>query len=533
MKPKYLISLCFASSFAFGQDASEFLVENEIKTNETIYNASNIDANGYQFSLTNAGINSKFSEFGSGFFLNKLIMVSSKKIGILDNIDPNTNEGYKDLFCLDIKEDGGLARPLLFSRILNTNHSEDQLTFTPDEKTVYFTRSDKNNSLEYKLYKADLEEDSHGNWINQKQVSINAANVSIENPYVTPKGDKIYFSSNMADSYGGYDLYVSNIKADGALGKPVNLGPNVNTPLDEKYPALSLDGVYLYFSSNGHENLGGYDIFVSRILEKGVKAPRNMGNTINSQFDEVAYFLAERNKGYLSSNRPSGKGSFDMYVATNNEVKQNLEGIVMHSKSQIHLPNTVVILKDEDGNEVSRQLTDTQGFFDFGVLPFENYTISTAKDGYLKKDFKFTAFEGLPTTYTKNLELETTEPVIEEVDNNLVITIENIYFESAKWRLKEESHISLGKIVKVLNKNPDMKLSINAHTDNEGGDSYNMTLSKKRANSAVNFLIENGILEERLEFKGFGETKPKIDCKSNCTDDDLQANRRVEFIILD
>jgi len=526
------LMLC-ACTFAFSQVSLDLIAENDLSTHIPASTSIEIDNNGFNFDILDAGVNSKYSEFGSGFFMEKLIMVSSKKIGALAKIDPNTNEAYKDLFCLDIKENGKLSSPLLFSRILNTNDSEDQLTFTPDQKTVFFTRSERNNSLEYKLYKSTLEEGSHGNWTNQNLVSINQDNVSIENPYVSPKGDKIYFSANMSDSYGGFDLYVSDIKPDGSLGKPKNLGPNVNTPSNEKYPSLSLDGVYLYFSSNGHQNLGGYDVFVSRILEKGVKAPRNMGNTINTPYDEVAYFLAARNKGYLSSNRPNGKGSYDLYIATNEEVKQSLNGFVMHAESKIHLPNTVVTLKDEDGNDVAKQLTDDNGAFDFGVMPFEQYTISTEKDGYINKTFNFSATNGFETTYSKNLELETTAPKIEKVNNKMAIVIENIYFDSAKWSLKEESHISLNKIADVLTKNPEMRLSINAHTDNKGRDAYNLNLSNKRAASALKFLVEHGIDKNRLEFKGFGETQPKIDCKSQCTDNELQENRRVEFIILD
>lgn len=533
MKINVLALILLSCTFAFSQGPSNLIAENDLKNDIIETTTANIDNNGFNFDILDAGVNSKYSEIGSGFFMDKLIMVSSKKIGALAKIDPNTNEAYKNLFCLDIKENGKLASPLLFSRILNTNDSEDQLTFTPDQKTVFFTRSERDNSLEYKLYKATLEEGSHGNWVNQQLLSINKKNVSIENPFVSPKGDQLYFSSNMSDSYGGYDIYVVDINADGTLGEAKNLGPNVNTPYDEKYPSLSLDAVYLYFSSNGHENIGGYDIFVSRILEKGVKAPRNMGNTINTPYDEVAYFLASRNKGYVSSNRPNGKGSYDLYIAKNDEVKQSLNGFVLHSESKIHLPNTIVVLKDEDGNEVAKQLTDDNGAFDFNVLPFEEYTISTEKDGYVNKSFSFSASKGVETTYTKNLELETTAPKIEKVDDNMAIVIENIYFDSAKWSLKEESHISLNKIVKVLNENPEMRLSINAHTDNKGRDSYNMKLSDKRAASAVNFLVKNGISKNRLQFKGFGETQPKIDCKLKCTADELQANRRVEFIILD
>lgn len=531
MRISLFTSIILCCAFVFSQESSDLIAENNFNNSNS--NTIAIDNNGFNFEILDAGVNSKYSEFGSGFFMDKLIVVSSKKIGALAKIDPNTNEAYKDLFCSDIKENGKLSSPLLFSRILNTNDSEDQLAFTPDQKTVFFTRSERDNSLVYKLYKSTLEEGSHGNWTNQVLLPINKTNISIENPFVSPKGDKIYFSSNMSDSYGGYDLYVADIKPDGTLGKAKNLGPNVNTPSDEKYPSMSIDGVYLYFSSNGHENIGGYDIFVSRILEKGVKAPRNMGNTINTAYDEVAYFLAERNKGYISSNRPSGKGSYDLYIALNEEIKQSLNGIVMHSDTNIHLPNTVVVLKDEDGNEVAKQLTDDEGAFNFDIMPFEEYTLSTEKDGYVNKTFDFIADKGFETIYSKDLKLETTAPKIEKVDDKMAIVIENIYFDSAKWSLKEESHISLNKIVTVLTEQPEMRLSINAHTDNKGRDAYNMLLSNKRAASALKFLVKNGIAKNRLEFKGFGETQPKIDCKSDCSSDELQKNRRVEFIILD
>ncbi len=534
MKSNLLLAALLISSLVIAQGpSSNFTAENDIIPAETPNEPAEIGPNGFQFELLDAGVNTQYSEFGSGFFMNKLILVSSKKLGGLAKIDPNTKEAYKDLFCLDIDENGQLSTPLLFSRILNSRDSEDQLAFSKDQQTVFYTRSSKENSLEFKLYRAVLEEGSHGNWINHELLDINKVNASIEHPYLSPKGDKLYFSSNMDGSIGGYDLYVSEIAADGKVGTPKNLGPKVNTAMDEKYPALSIDGKYLYFSSKGHQTIGGFDIFTSRILKDGYKTPRNLGNTINTSYDEMAYFLAAKNKGYISSNRPSGKGSYDIYTATNKEIIQSLEGSVSDRETKILLPNALVIVKDEDDVEVSRQLTDDNGAFKYNVVPFEDYTISIEKDGFISNVFNFTASRSFDTTYSENFEMETTEPVIEEVNDALAIVIENIYFDSAKWSLKEESHISLNKIAKVLNENPEMRLSINAHTDNVGSNKYNLKLSDKRAASAVDYLIENGIDKSRLVSKGFGEMQPKIDCKSNCSKDDLQTNRRVEFIIIE
>ena len=535
MKTKLCFFIFLISNIVLSQGPSNLIASNNFSLNNNSYTTSSkaIDANGFEFELLDAGVNSKYSEIGSGFFRNKLIMVSSKKLGGLAKIDPNTNEAYKDLFCLDIGKNGSLSLPLLFSRILNTNDSEDQLTFSPDQKTVYYTRSSKKNSLEYKLYKAVLEEDSHGNWINEELLSINKTNVSIENPFMSPKGDKLYFSSNMPESIGGYDIYVSNINTDGTLSSPENLGSTINTLSDEKYPSLSMDSKYLYFSSKGHDNIGGFDLFTSKILSNGYRTPRNMGNTINTRYDEVAYFLAAKNKGYVSSNRPNGKGGFDIYTATNEEVIQTIKGKILDLETKIKLPNTLVVLKDDEGNEISRQLTKENAIYSFHVIPFESYSITTQKDGFKDGDFKFTTTTSYNTSYNKDLELLTTKPVITKVEDELRIVLENIYFDFNKWRVKEESFISLNKVIKVLKEHPEMTLAINAHTDNKGRDSYNLDLSKRRAASAVAYLISNGISKNRLQSKGYGETKPIIDCKNNCTDENLQTNRRVEFVILE
>lgn len=541
MKTNLFVLICFISNFIFSQGPSNLIAGNIdtsksalIHTNNSV-SSNEIGTNGFEFELLDAGVNTKYSEIGTGFFRNKLIMVSSKKLGGFAKIDLNTNEAYKELFCLDVGKNGALSKPLLFSRILNTNDSEDQLTFSPDEKTVYFTRSSKENSLEYKLYKASLEEGSHGNWINVELLDINKANTSIETPFLNRKGDKLYFASNMPGSIGGYDIYVSNVNADGSLDTPKNLGHSINTTSDEKYPSLSIDGKHLYFSSKGHQNIGGYDLFTSRILNNSYKAPRNLGNTINSSYDEIAYFLATKNKGYVSSNKPNGKGSFDIYTAVNDEIIQSIKGNAIDLVTKIKLPNTLVILKDEDNNEVARQITDQAGAFNFkNIEPFEVYTLSTYKDGFIDADFEFLANRNFDTTYKKNLELNTTEPVIAKVDDELRIVLENIYFDFAKYSIKEESTISLNKIIKVLKDKPEINLAINAHTDIRGNDAYNLKLSNKRAKSALQYLIKNGIAKNRITSKGYGETKPLIDCKTNtCLDEEHQSNRRIEFVILD
>lgn len=524
MKQLVLAVALLSTTLGISQTPIDYSADNSTPT-ETHNNYEDIGGNGYNFTIIDAGVNSKFSEFGSGFFRNKLIMVSSKKLGGFAKIDKNTNEAYKELYCLDVNSNGDLSSPFLFSRILNTADSEDQLAFGNNQNTVYYTRSSKSNSMEYKLYKADLEPNSNGNWINHEMLSLNQNGVSVEHPFVSPKGDKLYFSSNRDDSYGGFDIYEAPIKADGSIGTPKNLGPIVNTSANEKYPTTSKDGKYLYFSSNGHQSIGGYDVFASRILKTTYKTPRNMGNTINSKYNEVAYFLAAKNKGYVSSDKPNGKGGYDIYIATNDEVVQKIKGNVKDIDSKKDLPNATLTLFNEEGEQINTVVTDKNGTFELDVTPFEVYTISTAKEGFENNTLNFTATKGYNTTYTENFELKSTLAPI-------VLDIDNIYFDFDKWSIKETSYATLDKVADILKRNPEQSLVINAHTDNIGSNNYNLKLSSKRADATVAYLANKGIAKNRLQAKGFGETQPKVDCNKTCTEEQLEQNRRVEFNII-
>ncbi|KAB1069740.1 OmpA family protein [Tamlana haliotis] len=527
MKTKLCFLIFLMANLTFSQDGA---TNNSTQT-QTPSNA--IGNNGFNFKIAPTFENTEFSEIGSGFFKEKFIMVSSKKVGGLSKIDPKTGESFKDLYCLDVNpEDGFISRPLSYSRILNTHFSEDQITFSKSETTVYYTRSSHENSLEFKLYKSDLEAGSNGNWINETLLSVNQDNVSVETPFVNHAGNKLYFSANYPNSQGGFDIYVSDINSDGTLGTPKNLGSMVNTTKDEKYPALSLDDKYLFFASKGHNNIGGYDLFRSKLSNSGTKQARNLGNTINTKQDDIAFFLATKRRGYVSSNKPGGIGSYDVYIVTNHPVLQSLRGTVSDVDSKIKLPNAELILFDDDGQEISRTTTNELGAFKFpvNVAPFEEYSITTTKEGFITNSLAFTADHTEDKfKYIIDIELQPTVPVI--VDQKIVL--ENIYFDFDKWNIKEESFLTLNKVVTILNNNPDMKLDIQGHTDNRGSASYNLTLSKRRAASTMKYLVEHGITAERLQSEGFGETKPLIDCKSNCSEEEHHTNRRIEFLIVD
>ncbi len=352
-----------------------------------------LNRSGYAYTVSPIKkVNSKYSEIASAVFKNKLIIVSSKKIGAIGNgIDLFTNEPYTDLYCMDIKSDGKLNYPLLFSRILNTKANEGLATFSPNEQHIYFTRSERTNSETYQLYKADLEPNSNGNWVDELELAISSTNYSIETPHISYDGKFLFFSSNMENGYGGFDLYKAPIFQDGSLGAIENLGPNINTPLDEKYPHTSKDDTEFYFSSKGHNSIGGYDIFISNYKGRFYENARNLGQRINSFKDDIGFVFIDEEKGVFSSNKENQ--SFDLYQFESKAIYQDLQGIVVTNEEKI-IPNSTVVLLDAQGNELERQITDKDAFYRFKIKPFENYELKVIKEGYEDFSLKFKSNEG-------------------------------------------------------------------------------------------------------------------------------------------
>jgi outer membrane protein OmpA-like peptidoglycan-associated protein len=323
----------------------------------------------------------------------------------------------------------------------------------------------------------------------------------------------MYFSSDMPGGFGGFDIYVADVLADGTIENPINLGPTVNSAKNEKYPYTS--GRYVYFSSEGHENYGGYDIFRASLTENGITNRSNMGNTLNIVNDEVAFILSGKDKGYISSNKNSDKEDFNVYKFELTHIAQNLNATVVEINSKTALPNAKVIIKNEFGDVIKNTTSDEYGRIALTVEPLTQYAITTEKDGYDVNLSNFKAWNNANSNYSEVIAMNQTKAEI--IDNAIVI--ENIYFDFNKATVKKESELSLNKIIEVLNTKPEMKIAINAHTDAKGSDAYNMNLSNKRAKAAYTYLISKGIPAERLEYKGFGESQLKFNCGAKCMEE--------------
>ncbi|MFP4847090.1 TolB family protein [Winogradskyella sp. PE311] len=376
-------------------------------SNKTIAIADFNDS-GYLFDVNVTKINSEYSEIPSAVFRNKLVIVSSKKIGAIGNgTDEYTKLPYTNLFCSDLANNNkDFSTPILFSRMLNSRGNEGQVSFSPDQHTIYYTKSKRRNSNNFQLYVAQLEKDSYGKWKNHRPMTFNSEDYSVENPHVSSDGNFLYFSSNMEGGLGGFDIYRAQISEDGSLGTPINLGPTVNTDLDEKYPHTSKDGDELFFSSTGHNGQGGYDIFIANNYgELNYSQPRNLGIKINSIRDDIAYTLIDEDNGVYSSNAGNTGQRFNMYKFNARAIYQDLEGVIFEENNEI-IANITVVLYDNKGNEIERQTTGKDATYRFKIRPFEQYQIKTLKNGYENAVVTFQSMESkLNIAYKEDLKL--------------------------------------------------------------------------------------------------------------------------------
>jgi len=487
--------------------------------------------NGFKFETFATEINSKYSDYGVGFFRDKFISFSARKIGAMAKLDPNTKEPYTKLYCSDVTYEWDLRRPLLFSHILNKGDNLGTISFSKEGDRIYFSKSSKEDSKTFQLYTAISNPEAEGEWVNITPLPFNSTSYSIENPHLSKDGKTLYFSSNMPEAIGGYDIFKVAINENGSYGPIKRIEGSVNTVLDEKSPYTSLDNKYLYFSSNGHNSMGGFDIFRSRNATVNYVATRNLGNTINSVKDEISYIPATKTIAYITSNREGGKGKYDIYKTHEHILDQNVSGVILDAETQISLADVTVVLLDANGEEVATVNSNQKGEYTFPVDSFLDYTILAYKNGFERNSTSFDTNTNLVATFKRNITLDVKPAEIVETKEKAFIKIDNILFDFNSDKIKNISTITLNTIVATLKQNPEIKVDIKAHTDIQGSNKYNLNLSDKRAASTMNYLLSKGISKDRLTSKGYGESQPLVDCKT-CSDAQHEINRRVEFIIV-
>lgn len=504
---------------------------------ENVNYLDEIKANSGRYKIEDAGINSKFSDYGTFVYDNKVYFASARDTGNFAQRKHSwTGEYFTNIYVSDVD-----SMKVKKFKSLNSRFHEATPVFTKDGKTAYFTRNnyvdgkkgkDENKTTLVKLYKATFEDNK---WSNIMALPFTSDNYSTAHPALSPDEKTLYFSSDMPGTSGQSDIYKVSIN-DSNYGTPVNLGQTVNTEGKETFPYVTNENE-IYFSSDGRPGLGGLDVFVGKLEDDGsIGTIQNIGADVNSPKDDFAYMIDPvSRKGYFSSNKKGGQGSDDIYKFLETrrlQCIQELNGIITDAETGIILPGAKVTLYE--GEEIKNTIiADAAGFYIFPVECGKTYNVRAEKVNYSTKEVtitisKLTGKTSLPIALDKSICKVTIGD-----DLGKCFGIKMIYFDLDKSNIRTEAALDLEKILDVLNNNPTMKLDIRSHTDSRQTYKYNKALSERRAKSTIDWLVQNGITEDRLTGKGFGETQLVNRCSDNvkCTEEEHQMNRRSEFII--
>lgn len=452
-------------------------------------------------------INSKQSDFSPAYASDDyttLLFTTSREEATGSKNHAGTGEKFTDIYISQRDKRGTWSSPRSLDESINTPDDEGTPSLTADFKKMYFTRcrTSKRNKLGCEIM---LSERTEQGWLSPVAVPIAADSMVVAHPSISADELTLYFVSNIPGGYGGKDLWkVTRTTPSDSWGEPINLGPEINTPMNEMFPFIHSDGT-LYFSSDGHPGMGGLDIFRATPLEDGDGwKVENMRYPINSPSDDFGIaFEKEREAGYFSSRRRDlgARGGDNVYLFYLPEILFNLIGEVRDDKSGGLLADANVQLVGSDGL-IADTKTKDDGAFRFMLNPNTDYVLVASKTGYLNG-------RGRETTkgITESTDFEMT---IKLTSTARPIELPNIFYDYDRWELRTESMAALDRLVEVLNENPTIIIELGAHTDSRGTLDYNYDLSQKRAQSVVNYLIEKGIPTERLRAKGYAQSQPKV-----------------------
>ena len=564
-----------------------------------------ISQNAENYSILKTRINSDGSDFGPSFYGDDKIIFSSTASSTGDDLYEWSGERFLDLFIADMDSDGNLVNPEPLSGDINTEYHESSAVLTKDKKIMYFTRNnyfsgklgfDKNRQVNLKIYRA--ESDDGELWSNIEELPFNSDEYSVAHPAISVNEKRLYFSSDMPGSFGYSDIWYVDIFEDDTYSDPINLGPQVNTEFRESFPFISEEGI-LYFSSDGRIGLGGFDVYLSDLDSRGMpKTSKNLGPPINSRLDDFGFiFSTGRGFGYFSSNRNGIEGSssdevyrvevgdeniiynrFGDEINPNNQLEEpnynrgfnsiesrsdnfrtnqfltnnfnnrdclemdcsyfcnvSIQGILRDKNTREILRGVLVSLIDSNGNILFEEITKENGSYSFtGEIDCSKtyFIIASKPIGYSDHESEIR----IPSTskeIKKDIYLEWRDNCLPN-DLGCLLDINPILFDLDKHYITYRASKELKKILTIMFKHPKINISIESHTDSRGSNSYNEALSDRRAKETKAWLVKRGINGDRILIRGFGEYNLENYCNDNidCIEEEHQINRRSVFRIL-
>lgn len=440
---------------------------------------------------------------------------------------------FEDIYVAT-KTDNGWTKAKSVGSPLNTKTHDGIVGLSLDGQQLYVFVPENGGDI----YVSDLR---GSRWSKPVNLSDNINSAYRESKVCLSYDNKtLYFiSEDPSISIGGRDIFYSNLDHNGNWSPPTNIGPVINTPYDEADVFMHPDGRTMYFSSKGHNTMGGYDIFKTTKKADGQwSTPVNLGYPINTTQDDVFFITTASGKtAYFSSVRPEGLGLHDIYelrfhadeVAVAKPVEERVlvtlvKGSVRDAVTTYPLEAKIEIV-DNNANEIVATFTTNSqtGGYIFNLPSGKNYGINVSKDGYLFHSENFNLAD------TADYQEAVIDVDLRKIEVGTTVVLKNIFFDYDKATLRPESFAELNRVFEILNKQPKLKIEISGHTDNKGGLDYNKQLSKERAKTVVDYLIEKGISADRLTYEGYAFEKPVA---TNDTDEGRQLNRRVEFKVM-
>ncbi len=499
-----------------------------------------------RYEITNFPENSAYSDFAPSMYNGKLVFSSSRN-NRQTNVKNShwTKQPYLDLYTLITNDSLHLSYTKKFSKQLSSRLHESTSCFTGNGSTIYFTRNNilkgvfRNDSLgvsRLKIFKATIDDNSK--WVQIKELPFNNDQYSVAHPALSPDEKELFFVSDMPGGYGMSDIYKVTILEDGSFGEPVNMGGEINTEGRDTFPFISKSN-RMYFSSDGHLGLGGFDIFMVELTDEKQKI-YNVGKPVNSIYDDVTFIVNEdTKKGYFASNRVGGRGDDDIYNFREIkpiETKCNgfIDGVVLDKKTKTLLREAAVIVVNKNKDTIYSGSTNEFGAFGVFVdCNIESYKVFVTKTAY-KSSIDTLILNNSSPYVKKELLLENDVPS-KGVDLAKLLKLQPIYFTSNKALIRDDIAQELDRIVAFMQESPTVKIEIGSHTDSKGSDAYNLKLSTKRATATANYIISKGVDSTRVKSKGYGETLLQNKCSNGvrCSKEEHQQNRRSEFIVTD
>ena len=505
------------------------------------------------FEIKNAAaLNSTQSEFGTVFHGKGILFTSDR---ISDYCEGGRygwtgNNWLRMYYAEPVNGDSCcicFTKPEQVSGFLNQDWHDGPVCFNAANDEVFINRTllYKDNGkkdpgrIRTHLLKIFTAVKKDGKWSKPEPFFLNSDEYSVGHPALTPGGDTLYYVSDMEGGSGGTDIYYITRTASG-WNKPVNLGNRINTPGNEMFPFITADG-YLYFSSDGLPGFGGLDLFVTHRVAGKWTIPENPGQPVNSSFDDFSIITGKNpGHGYFSSNRPGGLGGDDIYCFSALPSQPGkpvplpapafVTGCVKDKTTRNPIPGATVFKLEESTGQVLVIKTDQNGCFRTPVIKGTEYKFKAAKSEFIPDCLAFSCETG---SHPDELHLSR-DLLLEKLELDKIYRLESIYYNFDKWNIRTDAEPSLNTLVKILKENPVI-VELGSHTDCRGSVKYNEVLSQKRAESAVRYIIQQGIDANRITAKGYGKTRliNHCDCSKGvkCNEAEHQANRRTEFRI--